>query len=372
MQTLGPEHLLRLARDKSAHGREELSKAVSDLFVEESEALSDKERALMQAILHQLIRDAELSVRRLMSEKLADLPTAPRDLIKMLANDAVEVAVPVLRKSTVLQDIDLVEVIRNRTMEHQLAIAVREQVSEQVSGALVAAGQESVITTLLSNDNAQISLATLEYVVEESRRVDSFRDPVLRRSELDPELAKKITYWVSAALRQYVLDNFDIAPSTIDDITEATASADAQAASEEARQRSRAEVLAAELANSGDITPELLVRVLKAGEIALFVALFKLLSGLREVLIRRFIHEPGGEGLAVACKAFEMGKEDFETVFVLTRRTTKANEKAVRRERRNVISLYERITVSAAKDVVLRWRRDVSYLRAIRDLEVGG
>lgn len=372
MQTLGPEHLLRLARDKSAHGREELSKAVSDLFVEESEALSDKERALMQAILHQLIRDAELSVRRLMSEKLADLPTAPRDLIKMLANDAVEVAVPVLRKSTVLQDIDLVEVIRNRTMEHQLAIAVREQVSEQVSGALVAAGQESVITTLLSNDNAQISLATLEYVVEESRRVDSFRDPVLRRSELDPELAKKITYWVSAALRQYVLDNFDIAPSTIDDITEATASADAQAASEEARQRSRAEVLAAELANSGDITPELLVRVLKAGEIALFVALFKLLSGLREVLIRRFIHEPGGEGLAVACKAFEMGKEDFETVFVLTRRTTKANKKAVRRERRNVISLYERMTVSAAKDVVLRWRRDVSYLRAIRDLEVGG
>ncbi len=72
-------------------------------------------------------------------------------LLKMLANDEIEVAGPVLKKSTVLQDLDLVEVIRNRTIEHQLAIAVREHVSERVSGALVEAGHEWVITTLLSS-----------------------------------------------------------------------------------------------------------------------------------------------------------------------------------------------------------------------------
>ncbi len=159
------EHLLRLERDKPADRRSDLSKAVSDLFAGEWEALSDKERATMQTILHQLIRDAEPSVRRLMGDKLADIPTAPHDLIKTLANDDIEVADPVLKKSTVLQDVDLIEVIRNRTMGHQQAIAVRRHVSEQVSGALVAAGHESVITMLFSNDNAQISMATLEYVV---------------------------------------------------------------------------------------------------------------------------------------------------------------------------------------------------------------
>lgn len=371
MYPLRPEHLLRLARDRSARGREELSEAVSDLFVTESEALSDKERALMQAILHHLIRDAESSVRRLMSEKLANIPTVPRDLIKMLANDEIEIAGPILKKSTVLQDVDLIEVIRNRTMEHQLAIAVREHVSEQVSGALVVAGHESVITTLLSNDNAQISLATLEYVVEQSRRVDSFRDPVLLRSELDPELARKVTCWVSAALREYILDEFDIPASTVDDILETAAITEAHAVSEEARQKTRAKELATELAKSGDITPELLVRVLKAGEIALFVALFERISGLRENLIRRFIHEPGGEGLAIACKALEMCKEDFKTLFVLTRKSRNTNDKTLKREKRNALSLYGRMTVSAAEDVVLRWRRDVNYLRAIRDLEVG-
>ncbi len=159
-----PEHLLCLARDMSGHRLSKPSKAVSNLCVGESEALSDKERALTQAILHQLSHDAESSVRRLMSEKLADISTAPHDLIKTLANDEIEVAVPVLKKSTVLQDVDLIEVIRNRTMGHQLAIAVRRQVSEQVSGTLVAAGHESVIKTLFNNDNAQISLTTIEYV----------------------------------------------------------------------------------------------------------------------------------------------------------------------------------------------------------------
>lgn len=372
MSAVDPEHLLRLARDKSVRGREELSNAVSDLFVGESVTLSDKERALMQAILHQLIRDAESSLRRLISEKLADIPKAPRELIKMLANDKIEVALPVLKKSGVLQDMDLMEVIRNRTMEHQLAIAVREHISEHVSGALVAEGHESVITTLLDNDNAQISLATLEYVVEQSERVDSFRDPVLRRSELDPELAKKVTYWVSAALRQHILDNFDLPASKIDDILEAAASSEAHAISDGSRRMSRVEELAAELARSGEISLGLLVRALKAGEVNLFVALFKVMSGLRENLIRRFINEPGGEGLAIACKALEMGEEDFEMVFVLTRKFRNTSHKTGKREKRNVLSLFQRMTVRCANDVVLRWRRDVSYLRAIRDLEVGG
>ena len=66
----------------------------------------------LEATWHQLIRDAESSVRRLMSDKLADIPTVPRDLIKTLANDEIEVAVPVLKKSTVLQDVDLIELRR--------------------------------------------------------------------------------------------------------------------------------------------------------------------------------------------------------------------------------------------------------------------
>ena len=59
----------------------------------------------------------------------------------MLANDDIEVAYPILAFNKVLQDADLIEVIRHRTLEHQLVIAIREDVSEAVSDALVRTGK---------------------------------------------------------------------------------------------------------------------------------------------------------------------------------------------------------------------------------------
>ena len=54
---------------------------------------------------------------------------SPRDLVSALANDQIEVAHPILTQSTVLQDMELVEIIEHRTFGHQLAIAMRKMVS---------------------------------------------------------------------------------------------------------------------------------------------------------------------------------------------------------------------------------------------------
>lgn len=83
-----------------------------------------------------------------------------------------------------------------------MAVAIRQSVSEAVSDALVKQGTERVIRTLLQNDNARISDKTMEFLVEQSERVNSFQEPVLRRRELRPEMAKRMFLWVSAALRK--------------------------------------------------------------------------------------------------------------------------------------------------------------------------
>ena len=114
--------LLSLARDKSVSGRQTLMAAVSDLFCDNQTVLTDRERALMTDILHQLVHDVEMSVRRTLAERLAMLPSAPRDLIVELANDQIEVAHPILMGSNVLHDTDLIEIIHQRTLEHQLEI----------------------------------------------------------------------------------------------------------------------------------------------------------------------------------------------------------------------------------------------------------
>src|SRR5258708_3058033 len=132
--------LFELARDKTAQGREALLATVQDLFLDRGQMLTDRERFLMNDILRNLIKEVEDTVRRTLAQQLAGRKDAPRDVILLLANDKIEVAYPILLQSEVLLDLELVEIIHHRTLEYQLAIAMRETVSETVSQALVATG----------------------------------------------------------------------------------------------------------------------------------------------------------------------------------------------------------------------------------------
>ena len=370
MDSLDTDYLLRLARDKSMAGRRELAEMISDLFLGNTQSLSDRERALTYDILSQVIHDVEMAVRRNISEQLAKVPNAPRDLVLLLANDDIEVAYPILAYNKVLQDADLIEVIRHRTLEHQLAVAIREDVSEAVSDALVRTGKERVVQTLLENPNADISSSTMEYLVEQSRRIDSFHEPILNRGDLDPSLAQRMFMWVSAALRQYILNTYEMEPDLVDDLLETAALEAIGEPSRRLGSPSRARELVARLADEDAVTPELLVTLLQEGEIPLFMTMFERLTGLRERLVKRLVFEPGGEGLAIACKSAGLGKAIFSSLFTLTRKARPGAEKALRRDIRHVLNLYDHMTEESARNVARRWQRNVGYLAAIRELEV--
>jgi len=368
MGTVESMYLVRLARDRSDAGRKAFADALSDLFVADGGGLGQSERALMYEILHRVVRDIERAMRAEVSRQLALQPDVPRDLARALANDEIEVAYPILTLSTVLLDEDLIDVARGRTIEHQLAIAGRPDVSEAVSEALVGLGGESVITTLLRNPNARIAGATLEYLVEESKRVNAFQEPILRRADLPKSLAERMVFWVSAALRQYILDNFDIGEGAVDDALEATAFDVIRSAP--ARQR-RSSELAAALGEDGVLSPDLLVSALREGEMRLFVALFERMTGLGERLVMDLVREPGAEGLAIACKASGIGKAYFVAIFALIRRLRPGSERQIRHELRDIMNLYDRMEADSAREIAQRWRRNIGYLAAIRDLKVG-
>ncbi|MDH5749822.1 MAG: DUF2336 domain-containing protein, partial [Rhodospirillales bacterium] len=251
IEIIDDQHLLKLAAQHSVEGRSELAGTISNLFDESAGSLSDRERILMFDILRSIIHDVEMSVRRKLSEMLAGFPDAPQDLIRTLANDEIEIAYPILNKSVVLRDADLIEVIRNRTLEHQLAIATRESVSEEVSDALVSTGDKGVIKELLSNPKSRISNATMEYLAEESRRVDTFQEPVVHHTDLAPELAQRMFIWVSASLRDHILTRFNFDATTIDVLLLDAATAEMELVEAHAKEKSKSSLLAQELKNEG-------------------------------------------------------------------------------------------------------------------------
>ncbi len=368
----GPDNnltgLLKLALDKSIEGRRTLTASLGDLFNQRGTVLSERERALMSDILHKLIRDCEMAVRRDLAERLATAKDPPHDLILALANDEIEVAQPILMNSGVLRDMELIQIVRRRTHEHQLAIAMRRALSEPVSDALVETGDVNVIKTLLENQDARISEATMTYLAEESQRVDTYQEPLIRRRDLKPELARRMYLWVSAALRSHILENFDVDPTTLDDKLEGVADAIAGDAQQHgaARETARpAAVLARHLGATNEITWDLLIQVLRQGEIALFEALFGEMSGLRPERVSRVLYESGGEGLAIACRALDMPKTTFATTYLLSRRGKAGSRVTDPRALARALAMFDKIDPQTAQEVLKSWRRNEDYQTAI-------
>lgn len=363
--------LYKLARDKSAAGRKALVNAVSDLFFNNTDVLTDREKALMTDILRQVIHDVEMSVRRELAERLAAAKQAPHELIVVLANDEIEVAHPLLIQSDILHDFDLVEIIHHRTLEHQLAIAMRKTLNESVTDALVETGNEDVVAKMIENPNARISKSTMEYLVDQSKRVDTYQNPLLKRPDLEPELAKRMYWWVSAALRQHIVKNFKVDSADLDATLETTVKdvIDRHGAAMSSPDSSKPAKLAERLAEDGKVTPRMLVQVLRQGEIPLFEAMFARMSGLRPRLLRRMLFEPGGEALAILCKAVSIDKTDFASIFMLSRKARNADRVTNPQELKHILDLFDRIQLDGAEKMLKKWQRDSNFLNAIRVME---
>jgi uncharacterized protein (DUF2336 family) len=366
MTDLDGTAMFALARDKSPDGRRALVEAIGSLSLKEGSELTDRERGLMFDILGHLVHETEMSVRRTVSACLAELPDAPRDLVRLLANDDIEIAYPVLTNSGVLQDDDLIDVIRQRTQEHQLAITIRQNIDETVSEALVETGNENVIRSLLKNTDAKISRSTMEYLVEQSKRVDSFQEPILQRREIDPELVKRMFTWVSTVLRQLIVDDWDLDAATVDSLLERATAREVQAAAYDARELSKTQQLTENLESVGKSSPETMLNVLKEGEVALFIAMFTKFTALDEVFVRRMLFEHGGNALAITCKAAGIGKAIFASIFALTRNKQNTDEEEIRKETRQCLAIFNKTSRDKALETVQRWQANSATMNALK------
>lgn len=366
---LDVDELLGLARDRSAAARTELVEIISDLFFDGDRVLTDRERTTMSDIMRHLIHDVELSVRKHLAIRLSDEPEAPTELIYALANDEAEIAHPILVRSEVLQEPELIEIIHNRTLEHQLAIAMRASVSESVTDALVETDETSVITRLLENPGADIGQQTMAYLVEQSQRVDEFQNPLVRREDLPKDLAVQMYWWVSAALRSEILDKYDLDPNQLDDVMELSVDAAVRTDKIETEDDGATDRLVEELLAKYRLSADLLIQVLRTGEVALFEKIIEKGAELRPNLAQRLIYEPGGEGLAIACRALGFTVSEFNTLHGLCRQARPDVDTRYPINCGDPQMFYMQIKPAAAERILDRWRRNPNYLNLLRKVD---
>ena len=361
------ERLKRLSECRANENRRLLAENMSDLFLSEEERFSDRERALIVDILTKLVNEAEMAVRRRLAQRLADQEEAPHELATLLANDSIEVARPLLIKSRVLRDPDLIDIVHQRGREHRLVVAQREGLTEAVSDALIDFGEEDVIATLIENGDAEISRTAMDYLVAESRRVDRFQEPLLARSDMPPELAQRMFWWVSAALRRHIMQHFDIDSDHLDDNLEAATHEDIRAGEEA---KTEAEKLAEMLDKRQELNERFLIQTMRNNQLSIFIAGLARLAGLDVATTRRIVLDRQGESLAVACKGAGFDRSTFASLFLLTRG---AHERTARSAIQpgaveTILKFFDGLSEEKAKSALRYWARDSRYLDAIRDV----
>src|SRR5579871_2476457 len=103
--------LSRLAAHPGAASRAEIYLAVTTLFRIQGSHMSPRERALAQDIVRTLSPNVPMRIRAGVAERLAEEVSAPPELVFHLAADAIEVARPLVLKSPLLTDADLLRLI---------------------------------------------------------------------------------------------------------------------------------------------------------------------------------------------------------------------------------------------------------------------
>ena len=86
-------------------------------------------------------------------------------------------------------------------------------------------------------------------------------------------------------------------------------------------------------------------------------------------LVRRLLFEPGGEGLAMACRAAGLDKHTFASIFLKVRQGRLGDKQVDPDEVKNAVDFFGQLTQAPAQKVVNRWRKDPDYLNTLRLIE---
>jgi len=364
------QELLVLAKEKSSGARSRLVENITDLFLSDDGRLSEHERALMSDILGKLVSQVEAEIRKELANTLVNSNIDLPDIATLLANDELEIARPVLEKSSLLKDPDLIEIIRMRTDEHRMVIAMREDVSESVSNALVEYGSEDVIEALLNNHDSNVSQRAMEYLVAESRRVDRFQEPLLNRSDLPGDLAYKMYWWVTAALRKKILSEYKVDPVAFDHAAKRAAqTAMVDQGDDQQSAYVRAQRLVRRMMESGELTVQFLINALRQQRVAVFVAGLAELGGVSFRIAWRIFSDKSGDSFAILAKAVGIDRSQFTSIYLLVvqaREGTGAKSPGVLKD---ILTLFDATSEENAKGALQVWQRDFAYQEAIEELD---
>lgn len=184
--------LVELARENSSERRRELLSRISAEFLDGSADYSDLELVMFCDVLSRLLDQMQIDVRAQLAESVADSERASERLHLRLARDAIEVAEPILLRSSRLSDEALAELAGSQSEAHVMAITRREHLSLSVTDAVVARGGPEVLVSVTENFGAEISDKAFHRLADAANDHVALQNALTYRGDMPADVARRL------------------------------------------------------------------------------------------------------------------------------------------------------------------------------------
>jgi uncharacterized protein (DUF2336 family) len=333
------EKLLELAHQRALKGKGGLAASVAEMCLAAKSSLSKRELDLAFEILRLLVDKVEINIRRHIADYLAERGDVPADLIRRLAMDEIGVAYPILSHNPLLREDDLIAVIEQCSLRHRQAVAIRPHITQAVTDRLVALDEIEVLTTLICNETADISEASMGHLVERSLDIETFREPLAHRKEMTPDMARRMFIWAEDSLREFIIDEFDVDPASfeVDD-----APADIAAS-----------------VTTGDS----FLAFLDAGDVDGFERAFADALRLPLPAMTMILHDSGPETVAIAARAADVEEHVFGRILCEVMESAASGDITASREYQRALRYFSQLDCADATALLDRLRVGAGHRR---------
>jgi uncharacterized protein (DUF2336 family) len=257
--------------------------------------LSPDDRAAAEGAMTMLLDDPSPLVREALSEALASSAKAPPSIVLALAADQPDIAGPILQRSPLLLDLDLVDTVAIGGSQNQVAIARRNGLPVSVAAAIAEVGSPEACLVVLENSGAEIALFSIDRIVERYGHLAAIREVLLARDDLPAPTRQALVAKLSNTLASFVTGRDWLAADRAQRVAkEACEKATVALAAETPHTEVRP--LVRHLRETGQLTAGLVLRALLSGNIGLFEEALADLSGLPLQRVAGLVHDNGSAG----------------------------------------------------------------------------
>lgn len=284
---------LQWVRNAPPGERAEATSALARAYLHSD--LSPDDLAAAEGAMIMLLDDPSPLVRLAMSEVFASSQKAPQVVVNALAADQVDVAYPVLTRSPMLLEDDLVDLIATGTPDTQVAIANRVLLSRPLAAAISEVGSAEACLTLLENPDADIALFSIDRIVERFGHLAAIRENLTARDDLPMTTRQALLSKLSQTLAGFVtgrnwLGTEHAEYAAREACEKATLALAAETPYEEVA------ALMQHLRQSGQLTGGMILRALLSGNVVLFEEALAELSGVPLDRVTSYIHDKNISG----------------------------------------------------------------------------